>query len=40
MEPAPSHDYSAALTAAGVEHSFHRYDGAGHAFQSFNNEGF
>ena len=31
-------DYSAALTAAGVAHTFHRYDGAGHAFQSFNSE--
>ena len=30
-------DYDAALTKAGVEHVFHRYDGAGHAFQSFNN---
>jgi len=29
-------DYDAALTEAGVEHVFHRYDGAGHAFQSFN----
>ena len=28
-------DYSAALTAAGVAHTFHRYDGAGHAFQNF-----
>ena len=28
-------DYSAALTAAGVAHEFHRYDGAGHAFQNF-----
>ena len=31
-------DYGTALTNAGVEHTFHRYDGAGHAFQSFNNE--
>ena len=30
--------YDAALTRAGVEHVFHRYDGAGHAFQSFNSE--
>ena len=30
--------YEAALAAAGVPHVFHRYDGAGHAFQSFNNE--
>ena len=33
--PADVDDYSAALTAAGVKHSFHRYDGAGHAFQNF-----
>jgi carboxymethylenebutenolidase len=31
-------DYDAALTAAGVPHVFHRYDEAGHAFQSFNSE--
>ena len=31
-------DYAAALAAAGVPHEFHRYDGADHAFQSFNNE--
>ena len=35
--PADVNDYDAALTRAGVEHVFHRYDGAGHAFQSFNN---
>ena len=29
--------YEAALSAAGVPHVFHRYDGAGHAFQMFNN---
>ncbi|MBI4083836.1 MAG: dienelactone hydrolase family protein [Candidatus Lambdaproteobacteria bacterium] len=29
-------DYDKALTEAGVEHVFHRYDGAGHAFQAFN----
>ena len=29
-------DYEAALRAAGVPHEFHRYDGAGHAFQDFN----
>lgn len=29
--------YEAALAKAGVPHVFHRYDGAGHAFQSFNN---
>ena len=28
-------EYEAALTAAGVAHRFHRYDGAGHAFQNF-----
>lgn len=27
--------YAAALTAVGVPHGFHRYDGAGHAFQNF-----
>lgn len=27
--------YDAALTKAGVEHVFHRYDGANHAFQNF-----
>jgi len=31
-------DYEAALDAADVPHVFHRYDGAGHAFQSFNSE--
>ena len=31
-------DYSEALRKAGVEHTFHRYGGAGHAFQSFNNQ--
>jgi carboxymethylenebutenolidase len=28
-------DYSKALDAAGVQHEFFRYDGAGHAFQNF-----
>jgi len=28
-------DYDRALTEAGVPHVFHRYDGAGHAFQCF-----
>lgn len=28
-------DYGAALSAAGVSYQFHRYDGAGHAFQNF-----
>lgn len=35
--PADVDDYDSALTAAGVIHTFHRYDGAGHAFQMFNN---
>ena len=35
--PADVDAYDAALTRAGVEHVFHRYEGAGHAFQSFNN---
>ena len=30
--------YEAALKEAGVEYSFHRYDGAGHAFQDFARE--
>ncbi len=30
-------DYQAALDANGVPHVFHRYDGAGHGFQDFNN---
>lgn len=33
--PADVDDLSAALAAAGVQHVFHRYDGAGHAFQNF-----
>ena len=35
--PADVNDYEAALKKAGVKCVFHRYDGAGHAFQSFNN---
>ncbi len=35
--PADVNDYERALAQAGVEHAFYRYDGAGHAFQSFNN---
>lgn len=31
-------DYAAALSKAGVEHTFHQYDGADHAFQDFNTE--
>ena len=33
--PADVDDYEAALKASGVDHVFHRYDGAGHAFQNF-----
>jgi carboxymethylenebutenolidase len=36
--PADVDDLDAALNAAGVEHEFHRYDGAGHGFQDFVNE--
>ena len=35
--PEDVNEYDAALARAGVKHEFHRYDGAGHAFQSFNN---
>lgn len=28
-------DYSTALSEANIRHQFHRYDGAGHAFQNF-----
>lgn len=31
-------EIDAALSAAGVPHTFHRYDGAGHAFQAFTME--
>jgi carboxymethylenebutenolidase len=31
-------DLGDALNKAGVEHEFHRYDGAGHGFQDFTNE--
>ena len=31
-------DYETALNNAGVPNKFYRYDGAGHAFQSFNSE--
>lgn len=34
-EPADVDDYDEALSAAGVRHVFHRYAGAGHAFQNF-----
>jgi carboxymethylenebutenolidase len=36
--PADVDDIDAALTAAGVDHEFHRYDGAGHGFQDFVND--
>jgi carboxymethylenebutenolidase len=36
--PADVDDYAAALAAAGVPHQFHRYEGAGHAFQNFPSE--
>ena len=37
QNPSPTDvdDYSTALTKAGVTHVFHRYAGAGHAFQNF-----
>lgn len=37
QNPSPEEvsDYSAALTRAQVPHTFHRYPGAGHAFQNF-----
>jgi carboxymethylenebutenolidase len=35
--PADVDDLDAALTAAGVPHEFHRYDGAGHGFQDYTN---
>lgn len=34
--PADVDDLDEALTDAGVAHEFHRYDGAGHGFQDFN----
>jgi carboxymethylenebutenolidase len=33
--PQDVNDYGAALKEAGVEYKFHRYNGAGHAFQNF-----
>lgn len=33
--PADVDDYEAALTAAGIDYTFHRYDGTNHAFQDF-----
>ncbi|NQU69867.1 MAG: dienelactone hydrolase family protein [Rhodospirillales bacterium] len=40
MNPSPKDvtELDAALTAAGVEHKFHQYDGAGHGFQDFVNK--
>jgi carboxymethylenebutenolidase len=40
QNPSPEdvNDLDAALTRAGVEHAFYRYDGAGHAFQSFDSQ--
>jgi carboxymethylenebutenolidase len=35
--PADVADLDAALNAAGIEHVFHQYDGAGHGFQDFVN---
>ncbi len=35
--PGDVNDYEAALKRAGVPHTFHRYDGAGHGFQDFHN---
>jgi len=39
LNPSPTDvaDLDAALNSAGVEHTFHGYDGAGHGFQDFNN---
>jgi len=36
--PADVDDLGAALDTAGIEHEFHRYDGAGHGFQDFVNQ--
>jgi carboxymethylenebutenolidase len=36
--PADVADLDAALTAVGVEHVFHQYDGSGHGFQDFVNK--
>lgn len=36
--PADVDDLDSALTAAGIAHDFHRYDGAGHGFQDFVDE--
>ena len=36
--PADVDDLDAALSKAGIEHEFHRYDGAGHGFQDFVNQ--
>ena len=36
--PADVDTIDAEMTQLGIKHSFHRYDGAGHAFQNFANE--
>lgn len=36
--PADVDDLDAALNEAGVDHEFHRYDGAGHGFQDFTDD--
>jgi len=36
--PADVDDLDRALDEAGIDHEFHRYDGAGHGFQDFGNE--
>jgi carboxymethylenebutenolidase len=36
--PADANRLDEELTAQGIEHAFHRYDGAGHAFQNFLND--
>jgi carboxymethylenebutenolidase len=36
--PTDVDEYAAALEAAGKPYAFHRYDGAGHAFQNFTSE--
>ena len=38
LSPEDVDDYAETLRKAGVETTFHRYDGAGHAFQSVNSE--
>ncbi|MEE2689403.1 MAG: dienelactone hydrolase family protein [Pseudomonadota bacterium] len=40
QNPSPENvdDYEAALKNEGIDYEFHRYNGAGHAFQSFNSK--